>query len=216
MRIVQSITLLLTLLAPVAVFAADPPPLQIAVSAQDVQVTNVTPGGTVVFYSAGIASDRGVLRLRKAAAMVTDTARAGSVTFSQGQLIPFRSVWIAVEMETGRFTVGGPTGYDLSLRSFPVTHLHGDGDGTIGLADLNQLSGQMLIVRPKSGAWEVVAAEGGMGDADHARNGKLSLSVEDTKPIGNSGPPPKRLKNGDVVAVIDPHRLDVFITGLDR
>jgi hypothetical protein len=209
-------TLLLTLLAPLAAFAADPPPLQIAVSNQDVLMTNVTPGGTVVFYSASIANDRGILRQRKVAAMVTDTARTGSVTYSDGNAIPFRSVWVAVEMETGRFVVGGPVGYDLSLQSFPVTHLHGDTDGTIGVFDLNQVSGQMLVVRPKSGAWEVSAAEGGMGDADHARNGKLSLSVEDTQAIGNSGPPPKRLKNGDVIAVIDPHRLDVFITGLDR
>lgn len=217
MRIATPIALLLTLLAPIAVFAADPPPpLQIAVSSQDVRVTNVTPGGTVVFYSASIANDGGLLRQRKSATMVTDTARAGSVTFSDGRPIPFRSVWVAVEMDSARFVVGGPDGYDLNVRSFPTTHLHGDADGTIGVFDLRQVSGQMLVVRPKSGAWEVGASEGGAADADHARNGKLSLSVEDATAIGNSGPPPKRLKNGDVVAVIDPHRLDVFITGLDR
>lgn len=217
MRIMKSVTLALSLLTPFAAFAADtPPPLQITVSTQDVRVTNVTPGGTVVFYSASIANDNGVLRQRKVAAMVTDTSGAGLVTYSDGKPIPFRSAWVAVEMETGRFVAGGPSGYDLSLLSFPTTHLHGDADGTIGVFDLNQVSGQMLVVRPKSGAWEVSAAEGGAADADHVRNGKLSLSVEDTTPIANSGPPPKRLKNGDVIAVIDPHRLDVFITGLDR
>ena len=217
MRIKTLIALLLTLLAANAVFAADPPPpLQIAVSTQDVRVTNVTPGGTVVIYSAGLANDGGLLRQREVGALVTDTAHSGSVTFSDGHSIPFRSVWIAVDMETARYVVGGPPGYEMSVRSFPTLHLHGDGDGTIGVFDLRQLAGQMLVVRPKSGAWKVSAAEGGPNDADHIRNGQLSLSVEDAKPIGSSGPAPKRLKNGDIVAVIDPHRLDVFITGLDR
>jgi hypothetical protein len=198
------------------VFAADPPPLRLAVSAQDVQVTNVTPGGMVVVHSASLSNDGGLLRQRRVSVIVKDTSRSGAVTFADGTAIPFRSVWIAVDMDTGRFAVGGRAGYDVNIRAFPALHLRGDADGTIGLFDLNQVSGQMLIVRPKNGAWEVSAAEGGRTDADRSQNGKLSLSVEDATPIGSSGPPPKRLRNGDVIAVIDPHRLDVFVAGLDR
>jgi hypothetical protein len=216
MRIKTLVTLLLTFLAANAAFAADPPPLQIAVSSHDVRIANVTPGGTVVLYSSSIASDGGLLRQRKVATTITDSARIGSVAFASNTPIPFRSVWIAVDLETSRYVVGGPDGYDVSLRPFPSTHLHGDAEGTIGLFDLRQLSGEMLIVRPKTGAWEVVAAEGGTNDGDRARNGKLSLSVDDAVPIAQSGPPPKRLKNGDIIAVIDPHRLDVVIAELDR
>ena len=113
MRIKTLIALLLTFLAASAVFAAEPPPpLQIVVSSQDVRVTNVTPGGTVVLYSAGVANDGGLLRQRKVATLVTDSARIGSVTFSGNTRVPFRSVWIAVDMETSRYAVGGPDGYD--------------------------------------------------------------------------------------------------------
>lgn len=191
-------------------------PLQIAVSSTNVRVANVTNGGALVLFAATLANDSGLIRQRGVATIVADIDRDGIVEYVDPRAIPFRSVWVAVDVETGRFAIGAPPNFDLNVVPFPSSHLRDDADGTIGVFDLSQVSGTLLVVRPKKGAWSVLAAEGGSADADHLQNGKLALAAEDTTAIGGSGPPPKRLKKGDIIAVIDPHRLDVSITELEK
>lgn len=73
----------------------------------------------------------------------------------------------------------------------------------------------MLVVRPKEGAWHLRAFDGGRGDADTARNGKLVLIPAEASVI-RGAPPPQRLKKGDLVAIIDPGRMEIYVTQVDR
>src|SRR5947209_1881214 len=119
-------------------------PLQIDVSTANVRVTNVTNGGAVVLFAATLANDGGLIRQRGVATLESDTDRDGVVTYVDPRPIPFRSVWIAVDVETGRFIVGAPHGFDLHIVPFPSSHLREDADGTIGVFDLDRVSGTLL------------------------------------------------------------------------
>jgi hypothetical protein len=74
----------------------------------------------------------------------------------------------------------------------------------------------MLVVRPKAGAWRLRAHEGGNGDADQHANGKLRLHAADAIAVSGDAPAPKRLKKGDVIAIIDPVNLEAFLGEVEK
>lgn len=181
----------------------------IAVGEKGVEVYG-SPGGRVVLYSSALSSLDGVIVERTAARMLEDPNHDGVFNFLA--TIPFRSVWISVDFLTGEYAVGSRTGFAIRPLRLDLGNLKSDQEGVIGIFDREQLAADMLIVRPGKGAWRIRAFEGGIGDADLQRNGKLSLPAESAKPVdGTNDPPPKRLKQGDVIALIDPMRLEVFV-----
>lgn len=140
----------------------------------------------------------------------------GSSLYS-GRTIPLRSVWLAVDVETGRYTVATPTGFDLTPLPISSTAFRRDLDGIAGVYDLQELAAEVLVVRPRAGAWRLRAFEGGSGDADHLRNGRMSLPVESTTPVpGTTASPPRHLRKGDIIAIIEPNRLELFVVEIDR
>jgi hypothetical protein len=208
---------LCTTFAALSIHAADaPPPLQAIVTASSVQVRNVSSGGEIVLFTAQLEATGGLLRQRTGATRVSDTDRDGIVTFKSPRTIPQRSIWVAIDLETGRSVIAGPSGYPINVLPVPTTLLKKDAEGVIGVIDDERRSAEMLVVRPKDGAWRVIAFEGSDNDGDQEENGKLSLASSNAVAVGNSGKPPNRLKKGDVIAVIDPGRMEVFVTEIGK
>lgn len=188
----------------------------IALSGNSVRVDGVTPGGQTILFSASLRSSDGVIVQSCIARSLWDDDRDGSSLYS-GRTIPLRSVWLAVDVETGRYTVATPTGFDLTPLPISSTAFRRDLDGIAGVYDLQELAAEVLVVRPGAGAWRLRAFEGGSGDADHLRNGRMSLPVESTTPVpGTTASPPRHLRKGDIIAIIEPNRLELFVVEIDR
>ncbi|MEA2465558.1 MAG: hypothetical protein QOJ98_3305, partial [Acidobacteriota bacterium] len=187
------------------------PPLQLTINATEVRIGNVTAGAEVVVLVASVEGQGGVLRHRSGAKTFRDDDGDGVVTFADDRGIPLRSVWVAVDIETGRIAIASPADFPLQSSPLPDSLLDRDGEGVIGVFELQQRNTEMLLVRPKSGAWRLRAHEGGNGDGDKHANGKLRLDAADAIAVFGDTPPPKRLKKGDVIAVIDPVNLDVMV-----
>lgn len=196
--------------------AADAPPLQLTIGAVAARVGNVTAGAEVVVLVASVEGQGGVLRHRSGAKIFRDDDGDGVVTVADGRAIPLRSVWVAVDIETGRSAIAAPADFPLQSAPFPVSLLDRDGEGAIGLFDLQQRNAELLLVRPKSGAWRLRAHEGGNGDGDEHANGKLRLDAAAAISVSGDTPPPKRLKKGDVIALIDPVNLQAILGEVEK
>lgn len=194
--------------------AADAP-LEVAMRESRIVVTNATPDGDVVLFGAALDGSFGVLRQRRVAEAITADA-AGALEFTPARALPHRTICVAVDVETGRIAVGGDPDYEIQLRPFPIETLRRDGDGVSGLGGVDVPRAELLIVRPKGGAWRLAASEGGSGDDDRQHNGRLGLDLSSATAIGSETPPPKRLKNKDVIVLIDSARLQVFTTEISQ
>jgi hypothetical protein len=207
----------LLLLSSVTGIAADAPPaLQLSVAGSTVRIANVTSGGDVVLFSASLANDRGVLRQRSAADVLHDDDGDGVVTFQSATPIPLRSIWIAVDETNGQSAIGGRADYAPTILPFPQRLVKQDADGIIGIFGDERLAAEMVIVRPGKGAWRLVALDGETTDGDRQHDGRLSLAAADAQPLDAKSETPKRLKNGDVIAVIDPDRMECFVTEVGK
>jgi hypothetical protein len=206
---------MLFVLFTIAAFGAEVPALQIASGDGTFTITNATPGGSVVLFASGIDGSRGVLRQRKLATSVAASA-AGTLEYKPERPLPYRTILVAVDVESGRIAIGGPPDYEVQVRPFPTETLRRDSDGVSGVADAEIPRAEVLVVRPKTGAWQLTAAEGASGDKDQRHDGRLALDFESAKAITGNTAAPKRLKQKDVVVVIDSARLEVFTTEIDQ
>lgn len=192
-------------------------PASISFTGDTVQIAPVTPGGRIVLFAAALESSDGILGQITGAKMFVDDDRDGVITYRRNGGVPIRSLWIAVDFDTGQFGVGTPSNALEAFLPFPASLLKKDAEGVLGLYDREQLSAEMLIVRPGEGAWHLRALEGGSGDADKTHNGKLGLASAEAIPVpGISVTAPKKLKKGDVIAVIDPGRMEAFVTEISQ
>ena len=121
-----------------------------------------------------------------------------------------------MDFESGRSVIAAPQGYPLVVPPFPESLLKHEEEGIVGLFGTEMVSAQMLIVRPQAGAWRLIAAEGGSGDNDNQPNGRLDLAASAALPVGGNDPAPRHLEEGDVIAVIDPQRMEAFLTEVGR
>jgi len=190
-------------------------PLQITVGEASIAVTNATPGGNVILFASGLDGSNGVLRQRRLAEPVAANG-AGMLEYQPKRRFPYRTIFVAVDVESGRLAIGGPRDYEVQVRPFPTDKLRGDHDGVTGVADAEIPRVELLVVRPKGGAWRLVASEGGTGDKDFQHDGRLALDFSTATPVLGELEAPKRLKNKDVVVLIDSARLEVFTTEISQ
>jgi hypothetical protein len=190
-------------------------PATISVSEDAVLVNGTTVGGNVVLYGAALNNIDGMTVERSAVEILTDPDHDGVTRFLAK--IPFRSVWIAIDFLTGQFATGSRPGFAPGALTLPAAVLKADVDGIVGIFDHDQLAVDLLIVRPGKGVWRLRAFEGGGSDDDGLRNGRVTVRAEKALPVaGTTDPPPKRLKEGDVLAVIDPMRLEVHVRAVTK
>lgn len=205
----------IVLLSFVAAAHAADDPLQIAIEPSVIAVTNATPSGTVVVYTVSLDGRRGVLLQRRIARAVTADA-TGHARYVPDVPLPLRTICVAVDVESGRMTFGGPPDYEVDVRPFPTGKLKRESDGESGLVDALIPRAGLLIVRPGIGAWHLSASEGAGGDADEQQDGKLSIDFSAARPVYGDTPAPARLKKRDVVVLVDSARLELFTTEIDQ
>jgi hypothetical protein len=200
---------------PYSVFGQQPP--SITVTERVVSIANVTKGGSIVLLSCSRTSEAGRLIVTNDSRLTADTDGDGSITFTPPKGVEVRSVWVAVDLETGAFASAAPANFPLVVRSLAVDSFRKDASGEIAelVHDLPRLF--VVLVRPGKGAWKLRASDGGDGDRDRVADRKVTIGFEDMIAVGDSKEKgPKNLKADDVVIAIDPFRLDVVTARLSK
>jgi hypothetical protein len=126
------------------------------------------------------------------------------------------AVWSAVDFETGEFTVATPSGVVGEI-GFRGHKLNVNSAGQLRRLETENLETlQILLVRPREGAWSLRGADGGRADSDGRNDMKFELDIESLQPLPGFGPPPKHFAKGDVLIIIDPIKGDVFATTVGK
>jgi hypothetical protein len=153
------------------------------------------------------------------------TDASGTLRFELSGPVAAWSVWAVVDLVTGGYALAAPPeGPGLREVAFPKPGL---GNAGAFLDDWRELL-DVLLVRPAAavpaghdaaqevGAWRLLLGDGARWDGDGTVNGRVRLTPALMQPLGDSPPPPERLRPGDVLIAIDSRTLEVYATTLAR
>lgn len=185
--------------------------LALQVERKSVVATEVTRGGSAVFFSVGYDPSP-VPQKRRQATIVRDEDGDGVVELAMPEGVPPLGIWAVVDMATGAVQLGSPRGYDLSYFLDPVeASFKTDGDGRFVRLERDTDDLELLIVRPGKGAWTLRGVDGAETDADYNTNATVALSFDKLTPLGEHA----AMSAGvvlptDVVVLIDVTDMRVF------
>lgn len=200
------VAIAIVLMQNLGIFAADSPSISATVSARQLTVTAISPGGSVALSGLTAHNERGMLSKQSIARVLTDDDHDGRIVYAPAAGIPFQSVFVVVDLASGAIAVVAPAGYSVDHHELGRAALKRDQDGLVAALELDQLHAEILIVRPGQGAWVVAAHDGGGGNAE----GRLTIRFEQARSLGDPDQKaPKKLKKGDLLAVIDTAHFEV-------
>jgi hypothetical protein len=174
-------------------------------------LSDVTPGGKVVLFAMSMRQERGMPTLRRFAQVLTDEDGDGTIVYEPGGGVPLRSVWVAIDLANGSIASVYPAGNELTARALSGDEVGRDAESRAIAVREQRLNLDVLLVRPGTGVWIRRAREGGSTDSDHSRDGLLTVNFSDAQALDTAyGSAPTHLQAGDVVAAIDPARLELL------
>jgi hypothetical protein len=194
-----------SLLAAAPLFAAD---FTLGMRGETVVAEHGTPNGDVAFFSETVSATMyRPVYYHAAVAMPSDGN--GESSYSTSHTKDKTAVWVAVDVQSG--AVAAVSGNGTTPVPFPLADSMKvrDTSGLIVKMQLPFIAGDLLLVRPGEGAWHATGMDGGSADDDHARNGRLSFSLDTLVSFKNknNSKPPHALKKGDVIVVIEARTL---------
>ena len=167
-----------------------------------VTVKGLTPAGQAVLFSISWVSEKGVEQLVRRESLLPDSNEDGEVRKDLGQKIPRKSIWFAVDLESGGLAVRQPRSFLLAKAPFPVWSL----PPSLDHFELRRDFVQLVLVRPRVGAWGGRVRDGFASDPDGERNGIVQVQLDRFWPLGDSPLTPKALAPGDLLLLVDPLR----------
>lgn len=191
----------------------------ITFTATGVAVSELEPGATVYVYSLGRELRGTHTNVVPREKKLVDDDRDGQVTWDLGTALPWRSIWLAVEMGSGRYAVGIPPQYRSQARQVTLTadHLKRDGVGEIVQFGFRGSIVEFVLVRPKTGeVWGATVVSGGAAD-EAVSTDKVRLSVVKLgRRTGTIEAPPKSLKKDDVVFMVTSSKAQFAATKVEE
>jgi hypothetical protein len=176
-----------------------------------------TPRGTVAIFgiSYGLTATRPPLQFRsRHTELLTDDDGDGVVTLSFARDIPTFAVWIAVDVQTGRWVAQGSPGYEPGVLALQDL-VRADNAGQMRKVTAKLPEIELLIVRPGTGAWALGAAKRSSID-EGGRGEPLRLDISHAKALGGAAAPLHALRPGDIIAVIDPLKMAYVVTEVGK
>ena len=193
----------------VAAVAAEP---VIRFEADQIQVSEVTPGGDVVYF--GVAKERHGLDTQRVVrmAMLADEDHDGAITIPMPDGIPCVSTWVAVDLRTG--LVGASAASGAELRHSAIIHAPLLGESEPDVVALNMPQHRPLnlfIARPEVGAWQGYVGDGAQYDNVGTSNGVILADLAAMEPLQPVMGALSTLHDRDIVVAVDSHTMQVAI-----
>jgi hypothetical protein len=193
--------------------AATAQPPKVALGGNRIIVTDVTPGASAVLFGAAQQfSSSGSVQLKRWQRSAADEDRDGRVELTLPEEISTQSVWIVVDSATGAVAVAAPPESRFRQLNFPDAVLRKNASGELDRFVSGRGMVDLLIVRPRVGAWAAFAADGHDSDADGVQNGRTSVDLSRGRSLVGRVPAPRQLTPRDVVVAVDLRRLQYYFT----
>lgn len=201
-------------LGSVTTHAQPPGALRIEIMEAALRATGATRGGAVVWLGVTRHLDAVTPTTSVFRQVVRDDDQDGAVIFEVGdEAAQRRSIWIAVDLATGRLATKSPRATDARETGPPPGNVRPGPSGKLDRLLHAFERGEFLVVRPRVGAWSRNAANGGPGDED-TDDGELSFLLDALEPLEGSPAAPEELAADDVLAVVDSISLDFYAVRL--
>lgn len=203
------------LIAAVALIAVDggavAAALTLDVSPTALVANGLTTHGQAVFvgFSREIDPEDDVVSIRRRVEVLADDDGDGSVTLDLGELVPNRSMWVAVDLATGSAAAAAPPGFRLQSVGWKG---HGTLRGAVhDVVEDARPFAEVFVVRQGVGAWTLRVGDGGPDDADGLSDGKFQAALDAMTPLPGSPVPPQQFLPSDLVIVMDPNALEFTV-----
>ena len=138
-------------------------------------------------------------------------AKSGRVDYPLGRSVPTRSIWLAVDLTSGLAATATPAGYAARAVELDRRHLKKDVNGDVAKLSYEGMVVDFVVVRPGDGVWG--APVGLHAQKDESADGSNPGAADQHRPVisvvhlepraGTTAPPPAKLKNGDVVFIMN-------------
>ena len=173
---------------------------------RSVTVDGVTPGGDVAFFAIAKEGSQSVPKIplkTRHAVVLRDSDRDGKVVFERTRELPVLAIWIAVDIDSGQWAAAGSPGFDAETIPLQELAKH-DNAGQLKKLSADVPEMDVLLVRPREGAWQISVAKTSKLDENGRDERPLRLDVGEMIPLSGSQPKLNSIHNGDVVALIEP------------
>jgi hypothetical protein len=172
---------------------------------QAVVASGITPKGRAVWFSVAREISRQSATIVPHIEVATDEDGDGKVRLDLSAEVPVRSIWFAVDLETGEATVAFPEDYSPQEAELPAKAI----PAALNRLDLERQLVYLVLVRPGAGAWKLRVGDGGASDEDGQPDGTLRAALARFEGLGPAPlPPPEHLSAKDLLLVIDPDRME--------
>jgi hypothetical protein len=198
----------------VALFCAMPAgaaPFRATLEADSIVISGVTPKGQIVVF--GVTREIGeddFHTVRRHLKVLADEDGDGMVRYPVEEGVPIHSLWAVADLASGDYDAVAPKDFGLRRANWRGRGLQRRHDGKDAVED-NRTLLELLVVRPKSGAWAMQVNDGGESDADGLIDGRLEGVLEQMKPLASSPQPPSVFQHGDLVLALDPAAMEITL-----
>ena len=212
--LLPSLLLSLTLLSAGTAFAqgTPPPSPQITFEQAAVVASGLSPGKTVVWFAVEHVIDAEYSGEITQYCHQATVAADGTARLDLDHDVVTRSLWLAVDLDTGAYALAAPAAYRIApLENVPQILR------STGVPD--QLSTQTssvlgLEVRPGvgagAGAWRFAGSDGSASDKD-GTDGTLNLEVDQSDSLTGSGTAPDQVATDDLTFLVDPVLMQITV-----
>ncbi|MEO8380732.1 MAG: hypothetical protein ABI779_13800 [Acidobacteriota bacterium] len=190
-------------------FALPGAAMTVTVDAEGVTAAELPRGARIVLFGVGREPGRYRSSIRRWTEVLADDDRDGRVRFAGH--VTNRSIWVAVDLETGESVAA--TGPDYPRREVTAgSALKRDNVGQLSKLENARGIAEMLIVRPKRGAWRLGSSKNSAVDEARGNPAVMRLDASAFRAVeGVASDDLKHLKRGDVLAMIDPRLMEFYV-----
>jgi hypothetical protein len=189
---------------------ASTPPVVLTYGTSIVTAENVTPGGSVAWVAQVVTADGYTSTFWEIAQVVSDTDNDGVVIYDVAVkapftgTVPFRSIFCAIDVATGRYRCAPAPGFRIAREFFPLTLVQGATEsGFTRLATRQMGYLGTVLVRPGVGVWSGPTGDGGRFDLDGIGNGTVHTALRGFSPVfGSAAAVPVAFDSSDLLFVM--------------
>jgi hypothetical protein len=177
--------------------------LALRVERDAVVATEVTRGGSAVFFAVTFETGSVPLRARQAT-ILRDDDGDGTVKLEMPEGVPFIGIWSVTDLATGAVRLATKEGYELiDLEEPAELSFRGGERGEFDRFEHRAQDVELLVVRPGEGAWTLRGTNGAQEDLDFEPNATLVLGMDRLTSLAENGRAASGVRAGDVVVLID-------------
>jgi hypothetical protein len=189
--------------------------LRMTLSGEVLGIERATPGGTVLLvgYEHFVRDFKPVYRrVHREGTADAD----GSLRIAMGRPVAVQSFWVAFDLQTGGH--GAVAGSKQALREaeLPQNTFKNGSNGKKSKLEMDLDYVYVLTIRPRVGAWEMTAGDGGVSDEDGSLNGKIATGSVRLGKTRHAQSDYDAFEEGDLVATFIPHQMGYLITQVKK